>query len=126
MKRTIEYIEKMVCHGESVPVEMLHKRDRREPFNTARQLIMTLALEQAHTMSSAGAYFERDHATALNARRSIHNRVATDKVFREKYEGYKEMLRDKETFKVAYLSNELARLRREATELQHQINSIAI
>ena len=126
MKRSIEYIEKMVCHGESVPAEILHTRDRREPFNTARQLIMTLALEQAHTMTFAGAYFERDHATALNARRSIQNRVATDKGFKEKYEGYKEMLRDRETFKVAYLSNELARLRREAMELQEQLNAIAI
>lgn len=126
MKRSIEYIEKMICYGESVDADTLHTRDRREPFNTARQLIMTLALEQSHTMSFAGAYFDRDHATALNARRSIHNRVATDKVFREKYEGYKEMLRDKETFKVSYLSNELARLRREAIELQQQINQIAI
>ena len=126
MKRSIEYIEKMVCCGESVPVEMLHTRDRREPFNTARQLIMTLALEQAHTMSFAGAYFERNHATALNARKSIHNRVATDKVFREKYEGYKEMLRDKETFKVAYLSNELARLKTETMALQEQLNQIEL
>ena len=126
MKRTIEYIEKMVCHGESVDADTLHTRDRREPFNTARQLIMTLALEQSYTMSFAGAYFDRDHATALNARRSIHNRVATDKVFREKYEGYKEMLRDKETFKVAYLSNELARLKKETAELTEQLNKIEI
>lgn len=126
MKRSIEYIEKMICHEEVVDVDTLHTRDRREPFNTARQLIMTLALEQGHTMSFAGAYFERDHATALNAKRSIYNRIATDKGFREKCEAYREILRDKRTVKVSFLTSELARLRREAVELQNELNTIAI
>lgn len=42
MKKSIEYIEKMVCYEENIDAEMLHTRDRREPFNTARQMIRTL------------------------------------------------------------------------------------
>ena len=124
MKHTIEYIEKMVCHGENVDAELLHSRDRREPFNTTRQIIMTLALEQCHTMAFSGAYFDRDHATALAARRSIYNRFDTDKSFREKYNTYKEMLSDKETFKVLYLRNEIERLKKEFKMLQAEFEKL--
>jgi len=126
MKRSIEYIEKMVCHGEQVDADILHTRTRKEPWLMTRQLIMTLALNQSYTQEVAGRYFCLDHTTALHAKKSIMNRVATDKVFREKYEGYKEMLRDKETFKVAYLSKELARLKKETAELTEQLSKIEI
>lgn len=97
MKRSIEFIEKMVCYGESIESRRLHIRDRREPFNTTRQMIMTLAIESGHTMSAAGAYFDRTHATALNAKRSIYNRVETEKAFKDKFEAYRDNLRTKES-----------------------------
>ncbi len=126
MKRSIEYIEKMICYGESIEARMLHIRDRREPFNITRQMIMTLAIESGHTMSAAGAYFDRDHATALNAKRSIYNRVETEKAFKDKFEAYRDNLRTKESLRVDYLSHELSRLRQEIGILQNQLNMIAI
>lgn len=57
MKRTIEYIEKIVCKGEFVDIEKLHSRERSEPYNTARQMIMVLAVEGGYTFKEAGAYW---------------------------------------------------------------------
>lgn len=126
MKRTIEYIEQMVCFYEHIGSEMLHNPGKKDPFVTVRKIIMTLALEHNHTMQAIGAYFDRNHTTALHARKSIYNRCETDKVFNEKYKFYKEELKDSETFKANYLAHELERLKKEAGELVNQINQIAI
>lgn len=126
MKRTIEYIEQMVCFYEHIGSEMLHTPGKLDPYVTIRQIIMTLSLEHNHTMQEIGDYFSRNHATALHARKSIYNRCETDKVFDEKYKFYKEELKDSETFKANFLAHELARLKTETMELMNQLNQIAI
>jgi len=126
MIRSIAYIEKMVCHDRGVMPNSLHTRSRKDPHKTIRQVIMTLAIEQGHTMAIAGAYFDRDHATALSAKRCIYNRVETEKAFREKFERYRGLLKTKESFRADYLGQELSRLRQEVGVLQNQLNMIAI
>jgi DNA-binding NarL/FixJ family response regulator len=126
MKRTIEYIEKLICRGEFIEPTLLHTSDRSEPYNTTRQMIMTLAVESGYTFKEVGAYFGRDHSTVTSARRSIYNRLDTEKWFADKFKYYAGICGNKETPPVEHLSNELARLRREAIELQQQINQIAI
>jgi len=126
MKQTIEYIEEMVCFNEHIESDILHTPGKHDPFVTIRQIIMTLALEQNYTMYEIGNYFSRTHVTVINARKTVNNRCDTEKVFAEKYYAYQDMLRDKESFKVAYMANELARLKTETMALQEQLNQIAI
>jgi chromosomal replication initiation ATPase DnaA len=126
MKRTIEYIEKIVCKGEFVEAERLHTSDRSEPYNTTRQMIMVLAIESGFTFKEAGAYFERDHSTVTSARRSIYNRLDTQKPFKEKYKNYKCLCNNGEVITIDFLAHELARLKTETMALVNQLNQIAI
>ena len=126
MKRSIEYIEKMVCFNEKIESDMLHTPGKRDPFIRIRQIIMTLALGQNYTMYEIADYFGRTHVTVINARKTVCDRCDTEREFKEKYNYYKEQLKDNETFKVAYLAHELARLKKETAELQNQLNMIAI
>lgn len=125
MKRTIEYIEMIVCKGEFVDSERLHTSERSEPYNTTRQMIMILAIESGFTFKDAGAYFGRDHSTVISARKSIYNRLDTEKPFAEKYRHYKETCNG-EVLSVDFLAHELARLKKETMALQEQLNQIAI
>lgn len=126
MKRTIEYIEKVVCKGEFVDIEKLHSRERSEPYNTARQMIMVLAVEGGYTFKDAGAYFGRGHSTVISARRSIYNRIETEKPFSAKYGHYRSLLVKDEISSIEFLAHELARLKTETMALQEQLNQIAI
>lgn len=126
MKWSIEEIEKTVCRGELIEPVMLHTKGRKDPYVTVRQMIMTLAVEHGYSLSFLGAYFGRGHATAINAQTSIYNRVDTEKVFRDKFETYRQMLFDKQVFKVSFLSAELDRLKKETAILQEQLSQIVI
>ena len=126
MKQTIEYIEKVLCQGEYVEAEHLHTTDRSEPYNTVRQMIMTLAVENGYTFKDAGAYFGRDHSTVISARRSIYNRIDTEKPFSDKYGHYRSLLVKDEISSIDFLAHELARLKTETMALQEQLNQIAI
>lgn len=126
MKRTIEFIEMLVCENEYIEAEHLHTRDRSEPYNTARQMIMVLAVECGYTFKSAGAYFGRDHSTVTSARRSIYNRVDTEKPFAGKYGHYRSVCCNTDNCSVEFLAHELARLKMETMALQEQLNQIAI
>ena len=126
MKRTIEYIEKMVCQYEGIKPEMLHSRDRCEPYNTVRQMIITLAFEQGHNITLTGAYFDRDHSTAIAARKSIYNRLDTESIFRTKFDSYRELFGTKRQLPIEYFKDELIRLKNGVNELQRQLNKIAI
>lgn len=126
MKRTIEYIEEMVCYCEGVERELLHTPGKKDPFVRIRQTIMLLALESNNPREEVAAYFNRTGPDVHYARKSINERLDTDDKFKEKYNYYKEQLKDNETFKVSYLARELARLKTEAMELMNQLNQIAI
>jgi len=125
MKRSIEYIEMIVCKGEFVDSERLHTSERSEPYNTTRQMIMILAIESGFTFKDAGAYFGRDHSTVISARKSIYNRLDTEKPFAEKYRHYKETCNG-EVLSVDFLAHELARLKTETMALQEQLNQIEL
>lgn len=126
MKRSIEFIEKMVCENEYVEAERLHTSDRSEPYNTARQMIMVLAVEGGYTFKEAGAYFGRGHSTVISARRSIYNRIETEKPFSAKYGHYRSLLVKDEISSIEFLALELARLKTETMALLEQLNQIAI
>lgn len=126
MKRTIEYIEKVVCENEYVEAEHLHTSNRSEPYNTTRQMIMVLAVEGGYTFKDAGAYFGRDHCTVISARRSIYNRIETEKPFSAKYGHYRSLLVKDEISSIDFLAHELARLKTETMALVNQLNQIAI
>jgi chromosomal replication initiation ATPase DnaA len=126
MKRTIEFIEKVVCENEYVEAEHLHTSNRSEPYNTTRQMIMVLAVEGGYTFKDAGAYFGRDHSTVTSARRSIYNRIETEKYFANKYSRYKMLCDNTESPSIDFLIYELARLKIETAELIEKLNQIAI
>lgn len=126
MKRTIEYIEKMICENEFIDSSHLHTSNRSEPYNTTRQMIMVLAVEGGYTFKDAGAYFGRDHSTVISARRSIYNRIETEKPFSAKYGHYRSLLVKDEISSIDFLAHELTRLKAETMALQEQLNQITI
>lgn len=126
MKRTIEFIEMLVCENEYVEAERLHTSDRSEPYNTARQMIMVLAVEGGYTFKDAGAYFGRDHSTVISARRSIYNRIETEKPFAGKYQHYRSVCGNTDKCSIDFLAHELTRLKTETMALVNQLNQIAI
>ena len=126
MKRTIEYIEKLICNGEFIDSERLHTSDRSEPYNTVRQMIMVLAVEGGYTFKDAGAYFGRDHSTVISARRSVYNRIETEKPFAGKYGHYRSVCGNADKRSVGFLAHELARLKTETMALQEQLNQIEL
>ena len=126
MKRSIEFIEMLVCENEYVEAEHLHTSDRSEPYNTVRQMIMVLAVEGGYTFKDAGAYFGRDHSTVISARRSVYNRIETEKPFAGKYGHYRSVCGNTDKRSVGFLAHELARLKTETMALQEQLNQIEL
>lgn len=89
-------------------------------------MIMVLAVEGGYTFKDAGAYFGRDHSTVTSARRSIYNRIETEKYFANKYSRYKMLCDNTESPSIDFLIYELARLKKETAELIEKLNQIAI
>jgi hypothetical protein len=58
-------------------------------YKEPRQIIMAVWAQtfknKGVTLSTAGKVYDKDHATALHARKTVNNLLDTDKVFREKY-----------------------------------------
>lgn len=126
IKRTIEYIEAVVCEGETIEPELLHERTRKQLIKDLRQMIMYLALKYGNTEHNTGSYFCLDHATAHHAKIAMQNMYDTDKLFKYKIDKYDELLKAGEEVKADKLVNLLSRLKRETNKLQEKLNTIMI
>ena len=124
--RTIEYIENVVCAGENVDPDTLHTTSRERRFLEIRQLIMTLALEFNNTQEVAGAYFNKNHCTALNARRVIYALSDTDKLWNLKLRLYRNIIGSGKTYTAWEFEDRKARIIGEAQQIIKDIEKIAI
>ena len=126
MRKSIEFIEKVVCEGEFINAEELHTKNRHEPYNTTRQIIMTLAIENGFVFTEIGKYFGRDHSTVTAARRSVYNRIDTEKAFNNKFSHYKDICKAGEIITIEFLASELGRLKKETAELMEQLKNVKL
>ena len=123
MKRNIEYIESVICAEEKIEAIKLHSKIRRRDICDIRQMIMYFALLFGNTEAMTGCYFERDHATAHNAKISVQNLYDTDKGVREKIEQYSEIIkRGKDN--CDYINNRVIKIKKEISELVAQLEKI--
>ena len=86
----LKRIEAIVCAGEEIQVTRIHHIPRgKNYFSIPRMIIMSLARD-VHKIPYAciGGFYNRDHATALNAQIKVKNWCDTDREFRAKYDNY--------------------------------------
>ena len=88
---TIMEIETIICKERGVDPEILHIEGRQiTEFVLTRQIIMYFSfMYRCGTQFSIGAFFGRDHATALHAKKVINNLIETDKRFAQQIRDYK-------------------------------------
>lgn len=97
----MKYIEAVVCDGENIAPEDLHRKARTKKEVETRQIIMCLALDAGVKQKDAADYFGLDHATANHAKNKLRGLAEIYPSFAEKYETYKRGTKDK---KATYLS----------------------
>jgi hypothetical protein len=92
MKRTIEYIEKIVCAVRGfTPAEIRERNDKGKlikfiPETETRQLVMYFALKNGHTLAGASGYYNQDHATAVHSRKHLLELQDCEKNLRDEIE----------------------------------------
>ena len=81
----VEKIVKRVIVSYRITKDELLSKKRNREFVESRQIIMYAMREKfGYTFREAGAYFGKDHATALYGIRNIRNIMETDKDFNQK------------------------------------------
>jgi len=75
----IERIEQVTSQITGVSIEQMHTRTRKQEVAWARQLSMYFARQMTKlSLDAIGGHFDRTHATALHACRSINNLLFSD------------------------------------------------
>ena len=81
----VEKIVKRVMVNYRITKDELLSKKRNREFVESRQIIMYAMREKfGYTFREAGAYFGKDHATALYGIRNIKGIMETDKEFKQK------------------------------------------
>ena len=81
----VEKIVKRVIVNYRITKDELLSKKRNREFVESRQIIMYAMREKfGYTFREAGAYFGKDHATALYGIRNIRNLIETNKKFNQK------------------------------------------
>jgi len=75
----VNIIEKIVCDNYNITPELLYTKSRKRAICFPRQIIMYLLMLNNYTSISAGAVYDRDHATALHAKKTVLGLMDTDK-----------------------------------------------
>jgi hypothetical protein len=81
MRRLLEIIDTTgrIRNANGLCLEVLKEKNRGQPYCNIRQIVMYEAWKKGESGTiEAGAYFNRDHATAISARRSVQNFIDTD------------------------------------------------
>lgn len=131
MKRSIEYIEKIVCAGEGVDAELLHApREHRKAakryITDTMQIVMTLATEFGNPQLVVEKYFERGHPCAINARNMVNNMCAIYKEWDVRINVYRNIIASNGNFGGWDIENRIVKLRKEALDIINELNSIAV
>lgn len=78
-------IDAMCAQEWGIDREQLYTRTRERQVAEARQMAMYLRVtRERSSYAAAGQPYDRDHATAIHAVRTVRNLMSTDKAFRDK------------------------------------------
>ena len=125
----IEEVEKMVCYGESITPETLHADTitRAGKIKEIRQIVLYFAIvELKMSLSVAGAFYNKTHATAIHAKKTISNLIYSDKIFAARIEGYRRDIRALLNLKKAVFNfaEILGPLNKELEDIEARISNI--
>lgn len=85
----LEKIESLICILSGLKPEQIHTKSRHLDVRECRHTVMYFARKETFlSLSAIAGYFEQDHATALNAIRTVKNYMETDPVFNAKIASY--------------------------------------
>ena len=131
MKRSLEYIEKIVCAGEGVDDTLLHaprshNRAAKRNITDTMQTIMTLGMEFGNTQHEVEEYFARGHPTSICARNSIQNMCDIYKEWKVRVDVYRNIIGCNGNFTAWDVENRINKLRHELLEIQQELNNFAI
>ena len=124
MKRTIEYIETIVCAGEYMDVESLHNPCRKQVFVEVRQLIMTLALKFENTQYSIEKYFDRGHPAAIIASNVVNGYCKIYPKWSQKVELYSGIIRDEKLYRYWEFETRIRLLKSNTNELINYLEKV--
>lgn len=68
-----------VCQHKNTTFKDINVKSRNKDLVYARQLCMYFLLENKYSLASSGAVFDKYHATALHAKKTINNLSETDR-----------------------------------------------
>lgn len=90
-----DHILKLCCEYYNMPVNLVKSRTRKREIVQVRQIAMTLSMFYTdESQESIGLnYGNYDHATCINARKTVNNLLETDKVFRTQYDDIERRLK---------------------------------
>lgn len=78
-------IDAMCAQEWGIDREQLYTRTRERQVVEARQMAMYLRVtRERSSYAAAGQPYDRNHATAIHAVRTVRNLMSTDKAFRDK------------------------------------------
>ena len=84
---SLDQIMRRICSETKLTPEYLCMKSREPAIVVPRQLCHYMAaMRTKHSLAEIGFYFGgKDHATVLNSKNKIKNRIDTDKEFRDKW-----------------------------------------
>lgn len=126
MKRSLQFIESVVCTEEDIQPSVLHTKTKKREICELRQVVMYLGWRFENSESTIGTYFNRDHATAHHAKSTISDLYDTNRMLRNKIDKWILILEADDACKVDFYTSHLRSLRRQANELISDLNKIAI
>lgn len=88
----VEKIRRAVCDYYGITVKEMFSSARPERIFWPRHVAMYLCLLSGMTLEAVGHAFERDHTTALNARKSVEGRISCGKKWRKEVEDLQKVL----------------------------------
>lgn len=78
-------IDALCAQEWQIPLDRLYTRTRERKVVEARQMAMYLRVtRERSSYAAAGKPYDRDHATAIHAVRTVRDLMKTDKAFMEK------------------------------------------
>ena len=81
-----------ICKAKNVEFNDINTKDRGVFKVYARHLIMFFLLENGFSSTESALVFNRDHATAIHARKTINNLCDTDKSIRFEVNKFRMMI----------------------------------
>lgn len=130
-----ELIFRAIKSALDIDTDLLTSKSRKRDIVEARQIFMYLMIKRTHkSLEKIGNVVNRDHSTAIHARKVVENLVETDKEFASKYYTVLNRLDNSMNYRVDPVDGELSEtpetvrtfsLKMEKLkELQNQLNNI--